>query len=212
MSLSKPVKAIAIVAAAYLGVAGIVAAVWGYCSYRSGQMEEETRTVFLYEATKDEEGAGKILESVPPVEVTLNLRTHHYFWFKTDYSAIVDIEDDRLYLNYHMEIDETIRESRRKAASVTEGIIHIKGTSDPESPFAYMTSQHIPAPEVTMAWLYMKEDWSLVYMQYDDQPRRRDETYKGTARSLIGPADSVEQAREQLVRAGQVGLWDHAAL
>ena len=201
-----------IVCAVYMGVVGIISGISLYHMNRQAQMEEETRTVFLYEATKDEEGAEMILESVPPVEVTLNLRTHHYFWFKTDYSAIVDIEDDRLYLNYHMEIDETIRESRRKAASVTEGIIHIKGTSDPESPFAYMTSQHIPAPEVTMAWLYMKEDWSLVYMQYDDQPRRQDETYKGTARFLIGPAESPEQARQQLERAGQVGLWDHAAL
>ena len=41
--------------------------------------------------------------------------------------------------------------------ALAEGILHIKGTDDPENPFAYMTSQHIPTPEGTTAWRYMKE-------------------------------------------------------
>lgn len=65
----------------------------------------ETRTLSFYEVAADTNGEGDMVdavwqetESLPGI---INLRRRRYFLFKTDYSAILDIGDDRLHLNIH---------------------------------------------------------------------------------------------------------------
>lgn len=69
------------------------------------QTQMETRTLSFYEVAADTNGEDDMVDAVwqetESLPGTINLRKHRYFLFKTDYSAVLDIGDDRLYLNIH---------------------------------------------------------------------------------------------------------------
>ncbi len=86
------------------------------------------------------------------------------------------------------------------------------GASDPDlGRREWLNGEKVP--EMTTGALWIKEDWGLVMLSYTGTPYSPSDPPKGLeSQTYIGPAESPEQAREQLARAKQAGLWDHTAL
>ena len=186
---------IAVVVVSALGAAGTA---MGISLYKQSQPpEEETRTVTLYPVRDD----GTIEDQAVPVDVTIRLIKRHYFFNQDDYAAVMDISGDRLYFNYDVEMYDTRRDWFRSYIVPRGGTLYFLGTSEPDNGVRskwYYENNPEEEPLITSAGLDLAEDWSLITLAYVDTPYLRSEGSKGLeSKMYIGPADSVEEARDR---------------
>ena len=181
---------IAAVVASALSAAG---AAMGISLYKQSQPpEEETRTVTLYPVK-----GGIIEEQAQPVDVTIRLIKRHYFFNQDDYAAVMDISGDRLYFNYDMDLGDS-RTSPRAYMSLRNGMLSLpNGASDPDlGRREWLNGEK--EPEMTTGSLWIKEDWGLVMLSYTGTPYSPSDPPKELeSQTYIGPADSVEEARDR---------------
>ena len=158
--------------------------------------KEETRTVTLYPVK-----SGIIEDQAVPVDVTIRLIKRHYFFNQDDYAAVMDISGDRLYFNYDVEMYDTRRDWFRSYIVPRGGTLYFLGTSEPDNGVRskwYYENNPEEEPLITSAGLDLAEDWSLITLAYVDTPYLRSEGSKGLeSKMYIGPADSVEEARDR---------------
>ena len=186
-----PMIALLTVSAAVMGVMAAISL------YKQSQPpEEETRTVTLYPVK-----GGIIEEQAQPVDVTIRLIKRHYFFNQDDYAAVMDISGDRLYFNYDVEMYDTRKDWSRSYIIPRGGILDFFGTSEPDNGIRnkwYYKNNPEEEPLITSAGLDLAEDWSLIMLAYVDTPYRRSEGDKELeSQNYIGPADSVEEARDR---------------
>lgn len=182
-----PMIALLTVSAAVMGV---MAAISLY--KQSRPPEEETRTVTLYPVK-----SGIIEEQAQPVDVTIRLIKRHYFFNQDDYAAVMDISGDRLYFNYDVDLGDS-RTSPRAYMFPRNGMLSLpNGASDPDlGRREWLNGEK--EPEMTMGSLWIKEDWALVMLAYIGTPYSPSDPPKELeSQNYIGPADSVEEARDR---------------